>query len=123
MSTGTSLVDNLTQGKTFRDLYAFTRNNIPLEASSKTFNTGDWYLITTTRTSSGDNAYYVNDQFIGDGGSGNRGDLRAFTLNTFTSVGGWGSESAFAEVRIFKSGMDNAKVGLLYQVVKAKWGL
>ena len=104
-------------------MLGFTVNNVPPEASSKTINMGDWYLFTVTRSNSGDTAYYMNDQFIGDGGGGNKRDLRYFTLNSLFPGGTLGAQTAFAEVRIFKSGMNNAKVGLLYQVVKAKWGL
>ena len=82
---------------------------------------GDWYLFTIT--SEGANSYYVNDQFIGSGNQGAMGNLQAFTLNGFRPVGGSASQTAFAEVRLYKSGMNQADVGLLYQTVKAKWGL
>ena len=82
---------------------------------------GDWYLFTVT--SAGANSFYVNDQFVGNGNQGAMGNLQSFTLNGFRSVGGSASQTAFAEVRLYTSGMDNAKVGTLYQTVKTKWGL
>jgi len=65
----------------------------------------------------------VNDQFIGSGGQGAMGNLQLFTLNGYHPGGGSASQTAYAEVRLYKSAMDNAEVGTLYQTVKAKWGL
>lgn len=122
MSGGTARIDSFVENTSFYDMVPFTINGSPPEAFTKKIVMGNWYLFTTTRSGSS-TSYYINDQYVGGGGQGDMGNLQLFTLNGYHPGGGNATQSAFAEVRMYTSGMDNASVGILYQTVKAKWGL